>query len=412
MSKIVITQKEGVFYYGLFQNENPLELYCDRIDRQSLLGDIYAARGERVADGLGAAFVELSDGKKAYLPLKKAEGAIRQGSMSSVSSDRLKGGDILLVQITKDAVKTKQAVADGNVSLDGKYLVLSLGDKRMGISRKISKEKERERLKDLLDQMKADLSSDSVDNPLLGAGIIMRTNSEGVSDQEILKEWKQILSRAQKLLRRFCTAPGHTLLAREPFYCEKLPREIPTAELEAVVTDDREIYRSLKELYQNDYEINSKIEFYEDSYPLYQLYRIEHFLKRATEKTVYLKSGGSLVIEPTEAMTVIDVNSGSVLKNKKKAQSIFYAMNMEAAEEIASQIRFRNLSGILMIDFINMSNHMQKEEVMDHLREACLSDRVPCRVVDMTRLGICEMPRSKVRKPLWEQIRDARNNRS
>ncbi len=403
MNKVVIARRDQNVCYGYFCDGKPTELYIDNLSQESFLGNIYAARVEKVAEGLGAMFLELSDGKKAYMSMKKNRHVVCVNN----DSGRRKGGDILLVQITKEGVKTKLPVAEGNLSFSGKYMVLTFGDRRAGISRKITSDSERVRLKLILDECLSLVRQEDEFGQYLGA--IFRTNAQGVSEDTLREEWEVLLSRVRYVLSRGRNALAHTMIYREPRYYETFARELPENELDEIVTDDAVIFEELKSLYgaQNDAVLSGKLKLYEDSFPLYQLYRMQHFYEEALKKTVYLKSGGSIVIEPTEALTVIDVNSGSVLKGKRQAQNIFRNMNLEASEEIARQIRLRNLSGIIVIDFINLSDEQQRGQVLEHLRECCRNDRVPCRVVGMTALQLCEMTRSKLRKPLHEEMKRA-----
>ena len=360
-NKLVISEKEGVICYGYFQDGIPAELYCEPKEQESLLGNIYAARVERIAEGIQGAFLEIGEGQKCYYSLS-GEQPIK---LSPGHENKLYGGDVILVQITKDAVKTKLPVCTGNVSLDGKYFVFTLTEKRIGISKKIRKKEERERLDSLVKKYTDE-----------DYGIIVRT-----------------------------IAMGKTLLYKEPPYYITLGKELPAKALDEILTDSKEIYEELQEYYKKDTSFDEiSVTFYEDTYSLYNLYRFAHYYEEAYGKYIWLKSGASLVIEHTEAMTVIDVNTGSVLKKKRQEDTLFYQINREAAKEIARQIRLRNISGIIMIDFINMKNEKQKEKLLLLLENECRKDRIHCNVVDMTALNLVEMTRSKVRRPLLEQI--------
>ena len=264
---------------------------------------------------------------------------------------------------------------------------------------------------------------------------MVRTNAEGVAEEELNKELTALTARYQALMKKAAFSEARSLLYREPPCYITLGKELPAAELNEIVTDSPEIYEELRQYYGDGcYEFSGgsaplpshsknpaacqqkssngicRITLYTDAYPLEKLYRLDHFYETALQKTVWLPSGGSLVIEPTEAMVVIDVNSGSVTKKKKHADKIFYEMNREAAVEIARQLRLRNLSGIILIDFINMEKKEQRQELLAFQAEECKKDRVNCQVIDMTALGLVEMIRSKGRKPLHEQMRDARNS--
>lgn len=395
-NKLVITERDGTICYGYFQDGIPTELYCEPREQQSILGNIYAARVERVAEGIHGAFLEIGEKQKCYYSLS-AEQPVK---LSPGHEDRLYGGDIILVQIIKDAVKTKLPVCTGNISLNGKYFVFTLANKRAGISKKIRDKEERERLNTLI---KAYASEEY--------GIVVRTNASGVSEDVLLEELSQLQLRYNDLMRKAAISTGKTLLYKEPPHYITLGKELPAKELDEILTDNKDIFEELQE-YDKCIPLSDTcpITFYEDSYSLYNLYRFAHHYEEAYGRYVWLKSGASLVIEHTEAMTVIDVNTGSVLKKKQKEDTLFYQINREAAKEIARQLRLRNISGIIMIDFINMKAEKQKEKLLNLLDVECKKDRVHCNVIDMTALNLVEMTRSKVRKPLYEQIAICRNN--
>ena len=299
-----------------------------------------------------------------------------------------------MVQITKDAVKTKLPVCTGNISLNGKYFVFTLTDKRTGISKKIKDRSERERLEIITKGYYCE-----------HYGIVVRTNASGIPDEVLFKELNLLKLRYQELMRKAHVASGKTLLYKEPPYYITLGKELPFKAIDEILTDDSDIFKELQEYYKHTVTFDKMpITLYEDSCSLYNLYRFSHYYEEASGKYVWLKSGASLVIEYTEAMTVIDVNTGSVLKKKQQEDTLFYQINREAAKEIARQLRLRNISGIIMIDFINMKDETQKEKLLTLLDNACKKDRVHCNVIDMTSLNLVEMTRSKVRKPLYEQI--------
>ena len=373
-NKLVISEKEGVICYGYFQDGIPAELYCEPKEQESLLGNIYAARVERIAEGIQGAFLEIGEGQKCYYSLS-GEQPIK---LSPGHENKLYGGDVILVQITKDAVKTKLPVCTGNVSLDGKYFVFTLTEKRIGISKKIRKKEERERLNSLVKKYTDE-----------DYGIIVRTNAAGIAEEILTEELKVLQQRYQELMRK---AAGKTLLYKEPPYYITLGKELPAKALDEILTDSKEIYEELQEYYKKDTSFDKiSVTFYEDTYSLYNLYRFAHYYEEAYGKYIWLKSGASLVIEHTEAMTVIDVNTGSVLK-KKRQEFTFGILVLE------------DISGIIMIDFINMKDEKQKEKLLLLLENECRKDRIHCNVVDMTALNLVEMTRSKVRRPLLEQI--------
>ena len=231
-NKLVITEKEGVICYGYFQDGVPTELYCEPKEQQSILGNIYAARVERVAEGIHGAFLEIGDNQKCYYSLS-AEQPVK---LSPGHEDKLYGGDIILVQITKDAVKTKLPVGTGNISLDGKYFVFTLTDKRTGISKKIRNTVERERLETLLKKYTRE-----------EYGIIVRTNAAGVSEETLTKELELLQLRYEELMRKAKIAAGKTLLYREPPHYITLGKELPAKALDEILTDHAEVFTELKE---------------------------------------------------------------------------------------------------------------------------------------------------------------------
>lgn len=390
--RVVITVRENAVCYGYFEDNQPRELYAEPREQGSLLGNVYAARVERVADGIHGAFLELEKGVKAYYPLS---GNDRKILLSSGERREPKGGDIALVQVTKDAQKGKQAVVDSNITFEGKYIVMTLVDRRYGISKKIRGDKERKRLKKLLDEWRSK-----------EYGVILRTNAQGVSKERLMREFKALKDRRRRILKKGRHAKGRTLLYEEPGHYITLPRSLRSSELKKVVTDDPKIWRQLRSYYEEsgDKDILKKIKLHKDEYSLWKLYRFGYHYEDALKKHVWLNSGGSLVIDHTEAMTVIDVNSGSLVKNPIKKNDLFYRLNCEAAAEIAKQLRLRNLSGIILIDFINMDNKDDEDLLLEVLREECMEDRISINVVDMTALGFVELTRSKSRKPLREQM--------
>lgn len=397
-----ITKKDNNIYYGYFDGDRPVELYCSPETTSGIVGNIYAARVERVAQDLGAAFLEIAPGVKCYYPLPK--NGQKPVLLSPKHGDddsaplKLYGGDIILVQITKDAIKNKLPAADSTISINGKYTVITLSDMRFGISKIINSSQERKRLTDIA----APFVCDSF-------GIIMRTNAQNVPEEELIRELNRLTRAYKELMRRAIIAPGRTLLYQEQPHYITSPMDLPKDKLSRVVTDQKEIYDELKFYYQiwKDRDILSIIDYYDDEYPLWKLYRLETHYERALNKTVWLPSGGSLVIEPTEAMVVIDVNTSGVTKKKEKSEikeDLFLQINCEAACEIARQLRLRNLSGIIVIDFINMRYETHKKKLLACLREECAKDRIKTNVVDITALNLVEMTRQKVRKPLHECV--------
>ncbi len=404
MNKLVITSDKDIVYYGYFMDGKAVELYCEKKRSESILGNIYAARVQKVAEGINGAFLELTGDLAAYYNLSPSRKPLK---LSPGHEDRLYGGDLILVQVKKEATGTKLPVADAYVNLSGKYFVFSLEQMGTRISAKIKDREERDRLKGIVSAWRSGRSD-------LSYGIIVRTNASEAAEEELYDELSELGDRFDRILKKARTCPEKTELYREVPYYIRLAKDLPFSGLDEILTDDREIFAELEDYYQgeNNARVRDKIRLYTDDYSLYLLYRFGHYYDLALSRRAELKSGGSIVIDTTEAMVVVDVNSGSVLKKKKEALTIFETMNKEAAAEIIYQLRLRNLSGIILIDFINMKEEGSRQRVLEYLKKEAVKDRIPIRVIDFTALFLVEMTRNKVRKSLKEQWAECHPSRA
>ena len=330
-----------------------------------------------------------------YLPLNQTEGAIFTAGRKGEAP--LRAGDELLVQVERDAMKGKLPALTTNLNFTGKYLVLTTGKKKIGFSSKLSKEESSTLNKWL--ESEREIKS----RPY---GLIARTNAAEASKEEFFHELTFLKALYQRVAvngrNRTCFS---LLYEAEPFYLEAV-RDMYSRSLEEIVTDIPEIFQKLR-LYLEDFipEEAEKLRFYEDRLlPLYKLARLENAVEEICQERVWLGSGGFLVIQQTEAFVSIDVNSGKYT-GKKKAEETYRKINLEAAREIARQIRLRNLSGIILIDFINMENPDHQQELFHVLQKYLRKDPVKCRAIDITPLHILEMTRKKVRRPVMEEIR-------
>lgn len=375
----------------LLENGYLLEAVAEKRADAPRIGDIYIGRVQNVVKNLHAAFVEIMPGKCCYLPLKPEE---KPFFVRKMPSDHLVCGDELLVQIKRDALKTKEPAVTANLNFPGRYLVLTMAHRTLGISSRI-KRNDRARFHELLDDAVRRFS----------CGIIVRTNAQDASDDEIREELRYLVRQYQDVLAH---APSRILFSRVYAGKSEHMRYVEGAypgRLEEIVTDDRKIFEELIDYQQRyrDYQ-PVPVRFYDDAdYPMAKLLNLERQLERALQKTVWLKSGGYLVIEPTEALTVIDVNTGKS-RSKKNPEEHFLKINKEAAEEIARQLRLRNISGIVIVDFINLKEEAHVAELMHVFREKLKQDPVPATLEDMTRLNLVELTRKKVLKTLKEQL--------
>ena len=376
------------------EEQKVLELRLEPADQKSILGNIYVGQVENLASNIRAAFVRFGDGKKGYLPLSEGENAIfTSGRKGGVS---LRPGDELLVQVSRDAMKGKLAALTTNLNFTGKYLVLTTGNKKIGFSAKLSREETAPARKWLTSEM---------EDHERGYGLIVRTNAADAPKEEFLHELEYLKKLYQKVAVTGRNRTCHSLLYEaEPFYLAAV-RDIYSRDLEEIVTDIPEIYQRISE-YLVDFmpQEQEKLRLYNDSLLLlYKLCRLETALEEIRREKIWLNSGGFLVIQQTEAFVSIDVNSGKYTA-KKKAEETYRKINLEAAREIARQLRPRNLSGIILIDFINMENPDHRDELFHVLQKYLRRDPVKSRAVDITPLHILEMTRKKIRRPVTEEL--------
>lgn len=381
---------------ALSEEERIVEIRLESDQEKSILGNIYTGQVENIASNIQAAFVQIEPGKRCYYPLAEAQRAVF--SAGRKGNGPLRPGDELLVQVSRDAMKGKLPALTSNLNFTGRYLVLTTGDKKFGLSSKLSQE-DRHRLSGWL--------REEAERPDKEFGIIVRTNAADASKEEILKELEWLKGRYHKAVvqgrNRTCFS---LVLETEPFYVAAV-RDAYGRDLDEIITDVPEIREMiLGYLEEISPELKEKLRFYQDKLlPLYKLYRVETALDAIQKEKVWLNSGGFLVIQQTEAFVSIDVNSGKYT-GKKKMEETFRKINLEAAAEIGRQLRLRNLSGIILIDFINMENPDHREELFHVLQKLLRKDPIKSRAIDITPLHILEMTRKKVRRPVIEDIRE------
>ncbi|MSS63999.1 ribonuclease E/G [Velocimicrobium porci] len=391
-NRFVITKKGNQILSAYMEKDELIQVSLEDTAHESILSNIYLGKVKNIVKNIRAAFVEIADKRMCYLSLDSCKKPV---FVNKKNTDAVTVGDTIVVQIAREDVKTKAPVLTTEFNFTGKYVVLTHGKTNLGISGKISDEKERERLKNILKPHK---SSDY--------GWIIRTNAKDASKEQIEKEIAVLKSLYMNLLEFGVHKTCFSLIYKAPaaYLCDI--RNGMASSIEEVVTDDKELYDEMRE-YLNCYQQEDveKVRFYEDSsISLKRLYGLETKLEKALQRKVWLKSGGTLIIDPTEALTVIDVNTGKAIKGNKKIQDTFLKVNLEAAYEIAKQIRLRNISGIILIDFIDLDKKEAREELLEVLEGYLKKDPVKTVLVDMTPLGLVEITRKKVRKPLWEQI--------
>lgn len=388
MKRVLMDISADLTRIALAENGELKELYYESKREESLVGNIYAGRVANVMPNLQAAFVDIGAEKNGYYYYGNA----RAVSDAEKNVARPKVGDTLLLQVEKDAVGSKGAVLTENVSFPGKFLVLlPQEDGAIGISRKITDSAERERIRMLLAELLP-----------TGCGAIVRTNGAGKSREEFERELKQLLAKCERLkASEFVKPPA--LILRENHPVQRAVRDFYGADVEEYVVNEAESYRDLLESGDFNGEGQPALRLHTEKIPLFEAYFLERQSEKALETHVWLKSGGFLVIEETEACVVIDVNTGKAA-GRGDLQRTILKTNLEAADEAAKQMRLRNLSGIIIIDFIDMADAAAQKEVTKQLKRAVEQDRIKTVVVGMTELGLMQVTRKKTRPSLKRQM--------
>jgi ribonuclease G len=393
MSKIVITKLPALKNFivtAQFDNEKLVQLDCDDTKSQSILNNIYVGKVKNIVPNIQAAFIEIKKGFECYYSF---EDNINPIFVSVKKNNKINIGDELIVQVSKENMKTKQPVLTSNITLTGKYVVVSSGNKKIGISNKLGV-KDRIRAKKLLEHL-----------PNREIGIIARTNVKNATDEQILEEVERLSSKLKELIQNGLHRTCYSVLYEAADNYITILKGMYEESLEQIVTDDDGIYQKVSGfLQENQMEPEQYLVKYQDDLlPLYKLKNLESEIRHALQERVWLKSGAYLVIQPTEAFTVIDVNTGK-FTGKKQLQETFSKINLEAAKEIARQLRIRNISGIVVVDFIDMENSGDKNRLLQEFEGIVKKDPVTTHVVGMSKLNLVELTRKKVRKSLREQV--------
>ena len=396
--KVVITKYEEKICSFLLQNNRLLAI--NSLTNESRVGSVYVGKVKNVLHNIQACFVEISEKEICFLPFAEVENAF---CLNRTLQGLPVQGDDLLVQITKEVSKNKLASVTCNITYTGNYFVFTVGKRALGVSSKLSKE-QKEHIKNLFIKNKyVDERGQFIANSpqIPEYGCIVRTQTaESLEDSEdafgnvFKQEHQEFVNVFQKALHAKCFQCIHNPVLTY----ESLLSSYGINEYDEIVTDLNEAFTALQGH-------SKSVRLYEDTnYSLSKLYSLETKVKEALSKYVWLKSGANLIVESTECLTTIDVNSAKSIK-KGLSQDTILQINREAAEEIAIQLRLRNLSGIIIIDFINMENPDNEASLLAYMKNLVTDDTITTKVIDITPLGLMELTRKKVHKPLSEQLR-------
>ncbi|MGC7869993.1 Rne/Rng family ribonuclease [Desulfosporosinus sp. SYSU MS00001] len=381
---------------AVFEDGDLMDVFEDEGGSSHLVGNIYRGRVENVLPGMQAAFVDIGLEKNAFLYVGDAIPSPSrfedEDKGSSVIQERieniLKPRQELLVQITKEPVSTKGARISVNLTLPGRYVVLLPQVSYIGVSRKISDAQERARLKDLAEKVKPE-----------GMGVIIRTLAVGVDGEEIAEDIGHLVTTWQALERKIphVSVPG--LVHKDVDLVSRLVRDWVDQDVEKITVDQEETAETLRQALREIEHPAVKRIFVMPGEDLFGRYGVDDEIRKALRSKVWLKSGGYLIIQQTEALSVIDVNTGKYVGQRSLEETVVHT-NLEAAGEIARQLRLRNLGGIIIIDFIDMAAKENQQQVIEALEAACAVDKTKSQVLGLTQLGLVEMTRKKVGQTL------------
>ncbi len=375
------------------------EVHIERARHRGIVGNIYKGKVSRILPGMQAAFIDIGLERAAFLHASDvrvaatavtANGHHDNGDHAPIS-ELLRDGQEIVVQVIKDPLGSKGARVTTHITLPARYLVYMPYSKHIGISQKIEDDAERERLRNVV---KAAMNSDEE------GGYILRTVAGAVNEDELATDIRYLRRAWVALQERIQTAPICSLLHEDLVLAMRAMRDLVRENVEKVRIDSRETYLKAFD-FAHDFipEVENRIEYYPGERPLFDLYSIEDEIKKALERKVLLKSGGHLIIDQTEAMTTIDVNTGAYVGRKNLEETLFKT-NLEATQVIARQLRLRNLGGMIIIDFIDMAEPDHKRQVLRALEKALSRDRTKTYITEMSPLGLVEITRKRTRESL------------
>jgi ribonuclease E len=382
--------RSNITQVAVLEGRSLIEHYVSRPadDISQIHGNIYVGRVQNVLPGMEAAFVDIGTPKNAVL----YRGDVQYDAEDIVDSEPrieqiLKGRQLIVCQVTKNPIGVKGARLTQEVSLPGRFVVLIPNSKTYGISKRLP-DNERKRLRSILDRVKPDQH-----------GLIVRTAAESATEQELQADMTRLLDQWAQIEEKASKANGPTLLYREPPLAVRVIREEFNSDYRGVVIDDPQLFEDVHS-YVSAFnpELADRVEFFDreaEGLPMFERHHVHEQLHKALDRKVWLPSGGSLIIEHTEALTVIDVNTGRNVGSSNLEETVFQN-NLEAAQEVARQLRLRDIGGIIVIDFIDMEIKENRKKVVEAFKSALSRDKTRTQVFEISELGLVEMTRKRI----------------
>lgn len=397
MKEIVIDVGALQTTVALLEDGELTELSVEKNENQSIVGNIYKGRVENVLPGMQAAFINIGVDRNAFLYVKDAipntyigeeeESEEAEDDKNLNINDFLKVGQEIVVQVVKEPINAKGARVTTHITMPGRYIVLMPTVEYVGISRRLEDEKERERLKTLAEKLKPDKM-----------GVIIRTAAEGCSEEDINEDMTYLVKLWESVESQQASGPVPKIIHKDRTIVYRTVRDIFTKDIDKFVINNREEYQKVIDVVNIiSKEMVKKVEFFDRPHEIFEYFDIKSKISKVLTRKVWLKSGGYIVIDQTEALTVVDVNTGKFVGSIDLKDTVLKT-NVEAAKEIAKQLRLRDIGGIIIIDFIDMHEKQHEEVVLEALKNAMKKDRTKSNVLGITHLGLVEMTRKKVRQ--------------
>ncbi len=401
MKQIIVNVSDFEVRVALIEDNQLVEFFIQNEDKSRIIGNIYKGKVANVLPGMESAFLDIGLEKNAFLyvkDLREFEEKYLDGieNSSKPIEDILNVRDEVIVQVLKEPTGTKGARVTTHYTIPGKYLVLMPNNDYIAISKKIKDDEERTRLKKILEDIKPK-----------GTGVIIRTAARSKDESAFVKEIEYLIKKWKKIESEIYTAKSGDIVYKDSNIIRRVVRDMFSSDIDSLVIDSEEHYWELIDYISafSENDLRFKVKLYQKDIPILKEYNIEKEIEKALQKKVWLKCGGYLVIEKTEALVSIDVNTG---KNTGccNLEKTVYETNLEAAQEIPRQLRLRNLSGIIIIDFIDMALDEDKKNVISELGKNLAKDRIKNNIVHFTELGLVEMTRKRVGKLLSSHFTD------
>lgn len=398
---IIINAMPAEMRIAVLEDGDLVEFWMDRQTTRAAVGDIYKGKVEKVLPGLQAAFVNIGTDKSGFLSLADAvydpadfeDEDGEKGKHPRRLEQMLKGGQEVLVQITKEPISAKGPRLTAQISMPGRVCVLVPFEQGIGVSRKIENREERRRLKAAFKGLLP-----------AGSGAIVRTAAEGEPDKKLKADLTWLLKTWEAVDKASNKAKAPAKVYAQPPLVVGLLQDLASYDIRRIVIDSRDAHQLITDqLGKTDPDLKKKVQLYKESKPLFEAYKVEEQLEKAVERKVWLKGGGHLTIEQTEALAAIDVNSGKFVGRSNPEDTVF-KVNLAAAREVARQVRLRDMGGIIVIDFIDMEKRSHRQAVVDEFKKALANDRSRPKVYDISPLGLVEMSRKRVRPSLWQSL--------